>query len=156
MTNGKILYLNLLSSTLNMKNFWIFLCIMTVLKLNVKAQQDTSYVYQIYPSFSNAEKAEWTAFQNNWNYFDYASLKQKYHIKGLNCKDCESFYAEVYMEIDEQGKVTLTECKRASRCGIKSTDKALWADFEASVKKQLFKSLKNKRFTVRLGNVLKC
>ena len=139
-----------------MKNFCIFLCVMTLLQLNVKAQQDTLMVYQAYTSFSDSEKAEWTAFQNNWNYFDYTELKKKYHIKELNCKNCESFYAELYVEIDALGKVTLAHCKRASRCGIQTTDKALYADFEASVKKQVFKSLKNKQFIIRLGQVLKC
>lgn len=137
-----------------MKNFWI-LPVLFVLSLSLKAQ-DTLMLYQAYPSFSDAEKAEWTAFQNNWNYFDYSALKEKHHIKSLSCKSCESFYAEVYIEIDGKGHVLKAVTLRQVRCGLLSSDQALRKDFEDSVSRQRFSRLKNKRFVARLGHVLKC
>ena len=137
-----------------MKNFWI-LVLLIVLSFSLKAQ-DTLMLYQAYPSFSNAEKAEWTAFQNNWNYFDYSALKEKYHVKSLTCKSCESFYAEVYIEIDGKGHVLKAVTIRVVRCGLPGSDQALRKDFEGSVSMQRFSRLKNKRFVARLGHVLKC
>jgi hypothetical protein len=138
-----------------MEKFWIFLGTSVLLTHPAKAQ-DTLMLYQAYTSFSDPEKAEWTAFQNNWNYFDYAALKQKHGIKSMNCKSCESFYADLYVEIDAIGKVTLAQCKRASRCGMITNDTILFSDFEATIRKQQYSALKNKRFVVRLGYVLKC
>lgn len=138
-----------------MKNFWILSALFLLWAASLTAQ-DTLMIYQSYPSFSDAEKAEWTAFQNDWNYFDYTALKKKYHIKALNCRNCESFYAEVYLEIDEKGNVLKSTTRRASRCGLSTTDKLLCSDFENSIKKHRFKTLKNKRFVARFGLVLKC
>lgn len=138
-----------------MEKFWIFLGISFLLALPAKAQ-DTLTLYQAYSSFSDPEKAEWTAFQNNWNYFDYAALKEKYHIKTINCKSCGGFYADLYVEIDAAGKVAVAQCRRASRCGEISSYGILFEDFEASMKKQQYTTLKNKRFIVRLGHLLKC
>jgi len=138
-----------------MKKFWIFLSAGLLLMFAAKAQ-DTLTLYQAYHSFSDPEKAEWTAFQNNWNYFDYAFLKEKHHVKSINCKSCESFYAELYMEIDAEGIVNVARCQMARRCGVLTNDKTLFADFEASVKKQHYTALKNKRFVLCLGQALKC
>lgn len=138
-----------------MKNFWILPALFLLWAVQLKAQ-DTLMIYQVYPSFNDPEKAEWTAFQNDWNYFDYTALKEKHHIKHLNCRNCESFYAEVYLEIDETGKVLKSTALRASHCGLNTTDKLLYNDFESSIKKHRFKALKNKRFVARFGLVLKC
>jgi hypothetical protein len=138
-----------------MKNFWILFGLSLLWALPIKAQ-DTLTIYQAYTSFSDPEKAEWTAFQNDWNYFDYAALKKKHHIKQLNCRHCESFYAEVYIEIDEKGNVSKSASLRASRCGLSTTEKILCSDFESSIRKHHFTTLKNKRFVARFGLVLKC
>jgi len=141
-----------------MKNFWIFIIIgftcCTTRELN--AQSDTVSLYQAYTSFTNQEKAEWTAFQNNWNYFNYNALKLKHHIHQLDCKSCESFYADLYIEINETGQVSVSACRMVKRCGISSTDLILKQDFEDSVRQQVFKILKHKKFMVRFGHVLKC
>lgn len=138
-----------------MKYFWILPLLFMLCSWQAKAQ-DTLMIYQSYPSFSDPEKAEWTAFQNDWNYFDYTALKEKHHIKHLNCRNCESFYAEVYLEIDETGHVLKSVALRASRCGLSTRDKLLYSDFENSIKKHPFKTLRNKRFVARFGLVLKC
>lgn len=138
-----------------MKNFWILSGFLFLWAAQARAQ-DTLMVYQAYPSFSDSEKAEWTAFQNDWNYFDYAALKKKYRIKSLNCRHCESFYAEVYVEIDQKGNVQKALTLRANRCGQSTNDKPVFSDFESSVRKHRFTSLRNKRFTARFGLVLKC
>lgn len=138
-----------------MKNFWIFLCLFMLSAKLLKAQ-DTLMLYQAYPLFSDPEKAEWTAFQNAWNYFNYNALKEKYHIRHLNCKGCKSFYAEVLIEIGEKGHILKSVALRADHCGDRVIEKAILKDFEESVNKHRFTSLKNKRFVVRLGQVLNC
>lgn len=138
-----------------MKNFWILFCFFLLAARVLKAQ-DTLMLYQVYASFSDPEKAEWTAFQNNWNYFDYSALKEKHRVRKLDCKSCESFYAEVLIEIDENGKTLRSVSLRASHCGLNTTDSLILKDFEDSVTRQHFTVLKNKRFIARLGQVLKC
>lgn len=138
-----------------MKFFWIFLCLF-VLKQTTLKGQDTLTLYQVYPSFSDREKAEWTAFQNNWNYVYYPVLKQRHRIKRLDCSEYESFYAELYIEVDAMGDVSKAICRHAMRCGRDTRDALVYKDFEDSVRKQHFSSLRNKTFILRLGNVLKC
>lgn len=138
-----------------MKYFWSFLFFMGILFLS--AQSDTARLYQIYnSSFSNEEKAEWTAFENNWNYFDYSDLKKKCKVKKLNCSSCESLYAELYLTIDDEGKVTKATFLKGKKCGINCTEKDFINWFEASLRKQNFRSIKNKQFIARFGHVLKC
>ncbi len=141
-----------------MKFSRIFLCFIWLFIgcERIQAQTDTAYLYQIYHSFSNAGKAEWTAFQNNRDYFNYSSLKQKYNIKELSCKSCESFYADIYIEIEAKGTISLATCIIVKRCGMVSTDPLLKKDFENSVKPQSFKYIKDKKFMMRFGHVLKC
>lgn len=142
-----------------MKNFWSFLfvlCLITISIQKASAQSDTLFLYQAYHSFSDQEKAEWTAFENNWNYFDYSELKQKNKIKTLNCKNCASFYAEIFLEINPEGKISVIHFIKGKICGIKINNEQLIAQFENSLKKQTFTYLKNKKFTARFGHVLKC
>lgn len=142
-----------------MKNFWIFLLFLITLTLNVKStfgQSDTLHLYQSYPSFSNEEKAEWTAFENNWNYVEYTELKQKNKIKKLNCKNCGSFYADLYLEINSSGELTSVQFKNGKICGQPISNETLIKEFEESLKTQTFKYLKNKRFIARFGHILKC
>jgi hypothetical protein len=120
------------------------------------SQSDTSRLYEAYNSFSNPEKAEWTAFENNWNYIDYSELKKGNKIKGLNCKNCESFYADMYIEINEAGEVTTVAFLKGKICGQPIQNSKLSAEFENSIKSRIFKSLKNRRFIARFGNSLKC
>jgi hypothetical protein len=120
------------------------------------SQSDTSRLYEVYNSFSNPEKAEWTAFENNWNYIDYSELKKSNKIKGLNCKNCESFYADMYIEINEAGEVTTVGFLKGKICGQPIQNSKLSTEFENSIKSRIFKSLKNRRFIARFGNSLKC
>jgi hypothetical protein len=71
-------------------SFWILFNSVVVF-----SQNDTVHIYQLYSGFSNEEKAEWTSFQNNWYFIQYPNLQKKNHIKSLNCKSCESFYADI-------------------------------------------------------------
>jgi hypothetical protein len=137
-----------------MKYFWSFLLVILT-KLSF-AQQDTLQLYQTYTSFSNEAKAEWTAFENNWNYFSYAELKKQQHIKNLNCNNCESFFADLYLEIDAEGKIITVKFLKGKRCGLAIDDKLLEAQFESTLKKQQFSYLKNKAFIARFGHALKC
>lgn len=138
-----------------MKYFWSFLILLSFQFSN--AQSDTIRLYQIYHSeFSNEEKAEWTAFENNWHYFDFTELKKIYKIKKLNCSNCESLYAELFIHIDETGKVSSAKFIKGKKCGIDCQDKDFKLWFEKSLGKQQFKKVKNRTFIVRFGNVLKC
>lgn len=142
-----------------MKNFCIFLCVLGFTGINtntVHAQSDTLFLYQTYHSFSNQEKAEWTAFENNWNYVDYTNLKQKNNIKSLNCKNCGSFYADIYIEINNEGKLQVTRFIKGKKCGLTINDKVLINQFENSNKSHSFNYIKNKKFIARFGHILKC
>lgn len=142
-----------------MKFFWIFIfniffSLLSHHKLN--AQTDTLHLYQIYQSFSNEEKVEWTAFENNWNYFDYSEIKKGLKIKTLNCKNCEGLYADIFIEINNAGNISITKFLKGKKCGIFCEEEAFISLFENSLKQQKFKSIKNKRFIVRFGHILKC
>ena len=142
-----------------MKFFWIFIfnvCFSLITNYKLNAQTDTLHLYQIYQSFSNEEKTEWTAFENNWNYFDYTAIKKTFHVKNLNCKNCESLYADVFVEINNDGKASVIKFLKGRKCGILCNDEIFINQFENSLKKQQFKSLKNKQFIARFGHILKC
>ena len=138
-----------------MKFFWSFLFLMIIDISN--AQSDTLRLYQIYTShFSNEEKAEWTAFENNWNYFDYSELQKKLKVKKLNCSNCESLFADVFLKIDENGKMSSVKFVKGKKCGVECNEKDFVNWFESSLRKRSFKSLKNKQFIARFGHALKC
>jgi hypothetical protein len=142
-----------------MKFFWIFIFniyFSSLVKSKLCAQTDTLHLYQIYQSFSNQEKAEWTAFENNWNYFEYTEIKKIWKVKILNCKNCGSFYADMYIEINIDGKISIIKFLNGKKCGIPCNDELFMNQFENSLKKQQFKSLKNKQFIARFGYILKC
>ena len=137
-----------------MKYFWILFLGLT--SIAGFSQTDTARTYQIYYSFSDPAKAEWTAFENEWSYFDFSQLKKLYKIKSLNCKNCESLFADVYIEINEEGKIDKAHFIKGKKCGIPCIEKEFTHFFENSLKKRSFKVLKNMKFIVRLGNALKC
>ena len=142
-----------------MKNFWILItvfCLCYSLFNRLSAQSDTLNLYQVYNSFSNSEKAEWTSFENSWNYFEYSKIQKYYKVSNLNCKKCSSFYADLYIKIDESGKVTFVHFISGKKCGVFCVEEIFIELFENSLKKQHFTDLKNKRFIARFGNVLKC
>lgn len=137
-----------------MKYFWSF-CTLFITSIAF-SQSDTLNDYQCYTNFSDAEKTEWTAFKNNWNFVYYQQLLKKYNIKKLNCKNCESFYADVYIEINNEGKISVIQIKTIKKCGTVSQEKTVIEDYTNSIKGYTFKTLKNKKYVTRLGNVLKC
>lgn len=142
-----------------MKNFWILITLICshIIGINpVPAQSDTLYLYQAYHTFSNAEKAEWTAFENNWNYFEYSTIKKNYKLIKLNCKNCESFYGDMFLNIDSEGRFSVIHFIKGKKCGVPCNDSAFTYQFENSLKKQQFHSLKNKQFIARFGHILKC
>ncbi len=129
----------------------LFICV-----LSSKAQTDTLSLIQAYNNFNAFEKAEWTSFINDWNYFDYSKLLKDQHIKSINCKQCSSLYADVYLEVDNKGKVKKTVFRKGKKCGEKLSDKATMDWFIQSIEKRSFSSIKNKKFIARFGHVLKC
>ena len=142
-----------------MKYFWIFILFSCSLVLDIQkafGQTDTLHLYQAYYSFSNEEKTEWTAFENNWNYVEYTELKQKQKIKKLNCKNCGSFYADIYLELNASGELTSVIFKKGKICGETILNDALIKMFEESLKTHNFNYLKNKQFIARFGHILKC
>jgi hypothetical protein len=117
-------------------------------------QSDTLHLYQAYPSFSNEQKAEWTAFENNWQFYQYPKLQSKLGLKKLSCKDCESFYADIYLEIDDAGKISKAGVITGRACG-KSLGAVASQDFIKSLEGP-FRFIRNKAFIARFGHVLKC
>ena len=142
-----------------MKNFWIFITVFSIstsFSNHLYSQSDTLHLFQAYTSFSNSEKAEWTSFENNWHYFEYSQIKKNYRVSKLNCKNCTSFYADLYLEINDEGKVMIVHFIKGKKCGIYCNEELFIELFENSLKKQHFVNLKNKRFIARFGHVLKC
>lgn len=142
-----------------MKNFWIFVAVFYLghsLFNILSAQSDTLHLFQAYTSFSNSEKAEWTSFENNWNYFEYSKIQKHYKISKLNCKNCNSFYADLYLEIDDEGQVAIVGFINGKKCGLSCYEEIFIELFENSLRKQRFTYLKNKMFIARFGHILKC
>ncbi|MBI3520677.1 MAG: hypothetical protein HY062_15160 [Bacteroidetes bacterium] len=142
-----------------MKNFWIFILFVFFCfngGIPVYGQSDTMHLYQVYSSFSNAEKAEWTSFENNWNYFEYNHIKTSYRISKLNCKTCENLYADIFIQINNEGRFSVIQFKKGKKCGKECNEPLFIELFENSLKKQQFHSLKNKQFIARFGHILKC
>lgn len=142
-----------------MKNFWIFIiafCLTTFYFNQVSAQSDTLLLHQAYTSFSNAEKAEWTSFENNWIFFDYSEIQKQLKVSKLSCKKCVSLYADLYVEIDSLGKFSVIHFLRGKKCGRWCEDELFIKLFENSLKQHRLHSLKNKEFIVRFGHILKC
>jgi hypothetical protein len=138
----------------NMKYFWIFLTLLV--STEGFSQSDTLRLYQVYNSFSNFEKAEWTAFENNWNYVEYSKLKKDNNVTNLHCKNCENFYADMYIEINETGEVKNVTFLRGKICSQTMQNNKLGSQFKSSITSQTFKLLKNRRFIARFGNMVKC
>ena len=142
-----------------MKYFWIFILSFYfngLLVNEASAQSDTVHLYQIYHSFSNSEKAEWTSFENSWNYFDYSSIQKKLKVSKLNCKNCESLYADIFVRIDSLGIFSAIHFLRGRKCGVWCEEELFINLFENSLKHHQLNSLKNKEFIVRFGHILKC
>lgn len=137
-----------------MKYFCIFCLIL--LTYRSSSQNDTLHLFQLYYSFSNQEKTEWTSFENNWNYFKYTEIKQQLKIKKLSCTNCNSLFADMYIEINDKGNVTKAIYINGKRCGITCAEKHFIELFEKSVLNYHFTYMKNKQFVVRFGNALKC
>lgn len=53
---------------------------------------------------SDKQSAAWNSIKNNWMASDYQVIESENKIK-LNCNNCESFYVEVIIKINEDGEV---------------------------------------------------
>lgn len=137
-----------------MKYFCIFSLIL--LAFRGKSQNDTLRLHQTYTSFSNQEKAEWTAFENNWNYFHYTNIKQKLKLKKLTWANCHSLFADLYLEINAKGNVTKAAYIKGKKCGVTCSDSSFATFFEKSILNFHFNTIRNKQFIDRFGNALKC
>ena len=120
-----------------------------------RAQQDTLQAIQVYERMSAAEKNEWTQFRNQWSYEEFPKLLQQAGIRRLGCAGCKTLYADLYIEIDAQGRITRCVFVHGMQC-----DKALPGDladaFNASVKKAVFHAVKNRKFKARFGQLMTC
>lgn len=137
-----------------LKNILIYLFLL--LNIFAFSQNDTLHLYQLYSSFNDQEKAEWTSFENNWSFYEYQKIKDQSGIKKLNCSTCESLYADIYIEINEKGIVHISKTICGKQCGLLLEKKELVSAFENSVIQKEFRFIKNRKFVVRLGHALKC
>jgi hypothetical protein len=62
----------------------------------------------------------------------------------------------MYIEINDDGRISIIKFLKGKKCGIPCNDEPFMNQFENSLKKQQFKSLKNKQFIARFGHILKC
>lgn len=104
---------------------------------------------------TDKEYAAWKLIRNNWFVSEYEKIQAENKIK-LNCKDCESFFVEVILKIDANGKLEYYKLVNGKKCGI-----ALSKQLEIRMMRTFFKfdfppELRNTIFKTRLGNVLKC
>lgn len=104
---------------------------------------------------TDKEYAAWKLIRNNWLVSDYKKIQTENKIK-LNCNDCESFFAEVILKIDANGKLEYYKLMTGKNCGI-----ALSKQLEIRMMRGFFKfdfppELKNTIFKTKLGNALKC
>ncbi len=104
---------------------------------------------------SAKQSAIWNSIKNNWLVSDYQVIESENMIE-LNCTNCESFYVEVIIKINADGKLEYYKLLKSEKCGM-VLDKKL----ELRIMRNFFKfeylsELRNVMFKTRLGNVLKC
>lgn len=99
--------------------------------------------------------AAWKSIKNNWLVGDYEKIKSENKIK-ITCKDCESFYLNVIIKINESGKMEFYKVIKGKRCSIDISK-----ELELRMMRNFFKfefppELRNVTFQTTLGSVLKC
>lgn len=104
---------------------------------------------------SDKQFAAWQTMKNNWLAGDYEVIREENKIK-LNCKNCDSFYLEIILHVNENGKLGYCKAVKGSRCGLPLTK-----DMEQRIMRNFYKfefphELRNTTFKTRLGEVLKC
>lgn len=104
---------------------------------------------------SDKQFSSWRSIQNNWMANDYEAIQAEYNVK-LNCKNCNSFYLEVILKVDANGKLEYYKLLDGKKCG-----QSITKQIELRMMRNFFKfnfppELRSTRFKTRLGNSLKC
>lgn len=119
--------------------------------LETVAESDVLSDYQL----SDKQYSAWKSIKNNWLASEYELIKSENKIK-LNCSNCNAFYVEVIIKINESGKMEYYKLLNGKRCGV-----GLTKELELRVMRKFFKfeypfELRNVTFKTRLGDALKC
>ena len=118
---------------------------------NKELSKTTLYDFEL----TDKQYATWKSIKNNWIVSDFEKIEAENKIK-LNCKNCESFYVDVIIKINANGKMEYYKLINGKKCGIDISKQ-----LELRVMRNFFKfefpaELRNVTFQTRLGNALKC
>ena len=143
-----------------MRNYLSVFIILLIFSKSIVAQEvplETIEKLDVLNDYQLTDKqyAAWKSIRNNWLATEYEVVLAENNIK-LNCKNCESFYVEVVIKINENGKMEYYKLLNSKKCGLVITKK-----LELRIMGKFFKfeypfELRNTTFKTRLGNSLKC
>ena len=104
---------------------------------------------------TDKQYAAWKSIKNNWMVSDYEVIESENKIK-MNCKNCESFYINVIIKINESGKLQYYKFIDGKNCNIAITKKLELRFMRNFFKFEYPPELRNTIFKTTLGNSLKC
>ncbi len=139
----------------------IFAAVVLVFALKTASAQEiikdtvgTSNVKNDYELPDN-QFADWKSVEKIWYANEYDKIKEENKIT-LACKTCNSFYMDVIIKVNGNGKLEYYKLTGSNNCG-RAFNKAQ----EIRMMRMFFKfaypsSLRNTTFKTRLGTALKC
>ena len=142
-----------------MRNY-LYIILVVITFNNLSAQEvplETQLEQNILNDYELTDKqySAWKSIKNNWMATEYEAIQSENKIK-LNCKNCQTFYVEVVIKINANGKLEYYKLLNGKRCSV-----GLTKELELRVMRKFFKfeypfELRNTTFKTRLGNALKC
>lgn len=104
---------------------------------------------------TDKQYAAWKLIKNNWIVSDYEAVELENNVK-LNCKSCESFYIDVIIKINANGKLEYYKFIDGKNCHISITKQVELRFMRIFFKFEYPSELRNVTFKTRLGDSLKC
>ncbi|MBL0330387.1 MAG: hypothetical protein IPP64_13425 [Bacteroidetes bacterium] len=142
-----------------MRNY-LYIILVVITFNNLSAQEvplETQLEQSVLNDYELTDKqySAWKSIKNNWMATEYEAIQAENKIK-LNCKNCQTFYVEVVIKINANGKLEYYKLLNGKRCSV-----GLTKELELRVMRKFFKfeypfELRNTTFKTRLGNALKC
>ncbi len=120
--------------------------------------EKTSNIYKGQEELSTAQTKAWDSIYTIWLRDDYLKCKKENKID-LNCdghSPCESFYIDVILKIDGEGKMEYYKLQGGIKCGRPITKPLELRLMRSFFKMEFPPELRNIKFEVRLGAILKC
>lgn len=142
-----------------MKNAFAILLLLVCVKTGLAQElvYDTTGTWNVTDESKLPDKqlADWKSIKNAWVANEYDKVKFDNKVT-LNCKTCNSFYADVVIKINGAGKMEYYKVVGGKCCG-----RGLTKSQEVQIMRMFFKfefpgTLRNATFRTRLGSILKC